>query len=149
MEYGANPVFYLVKNRQRHQDFMITVRPINNENKNLISWVNSCLQPYDTKKFSQYNWAEFYEREWRIVRVLPSRMLDQMEQTQGKINEYPFKMKIRRVEINENLNQDEFYLPFERSIIKNIIVPGDFDLEKARDLIQRNNLNCELLIIER
>lgn len=153
IEYGANPVLYIVNNRRSYSEFMETYfqlkRPNNNEESNLLSWVRSCFQPYDTKLYYDKDWAEFYEREWRIIRIQPFHWLEYSETILGKNNEYPFKGKIHRVQKSDNVNDEEFYLQFDKNIIENIIIPSDFDREKVKELMRQNNLDCELIIIER
>ena len=148
IEYGANSVFYLVDNRQKSLDFMITVRPYDNELLNLANWISSSFQPYDSKKFSKDNWAEFYEREWRITRVLPYKWIGLAEQSRGQFNEYPYQGKILGEIISDKPDDIEFYLEFDKSIIENIIIPSTFEKSKAIKLIEDNNLDCELIILK-
>jgi len=148
IEYGANPVLYLVDNRQKHQDIVQDIRPFENEKRSLVSWVSSILQPYDSKQFANDNWAEFYEREWRIVRILPYPWINTAEKFQGPFNEYSFKGNIRIVNKNTKPGDEEFFLAFDKKIIENIIVPLNYK-DRGRDLIKRNNLQCELIIIDK
>lgn len=142
MGYGANPVLYLVDNRQPHQDAINELRPQGNEHLGLVKWIDSMLQPYDSKEFSESNWAEFYEREWRINRILPFDWIATAEYLNGSYNEYAFEGRIRKVNGTE-----EFYLPFNKAIIENIITPLSYKA-RARKLIKDNNLDCELILIE-
>ncbi|KIC89838.1 abortive infection system antitoxin AbiGi family protein [Flavihumibacter sp. ZG627] len=142
IEYGANPVLYLVDNRQPHQGGLNEIRPRDNEQLGLVKWIDSMLQPYDTKQFSDGNWAEFYEREWRINRILPFDWTATAELLKGSHKEYAFEGTIRKVK-----DAEEFYLPFNKSIIENIIAPLSYKA-RARKLIKDNNLDCELILIE-
>lgn len=142
IEYGANPVLYMVDNRQPHQDAINEIRPPGNEHLGLVKWIDSMLQPYDTKQFSESNWAEFYEREWRINRILPFDWITTAEHLNGSFNEFAFEGKIRKVK-----DADEFYLPINKAIIENIIAPLSYKA-RARKLIKDNNLDSELILIE-
>jgi hypothetical protein len=148
IKYGASPVLYLVSNRKRNQEFINNINYTTNEDKSLMAWVKASLQPYDTKKFKTNNWAEFQEREWRINRILPLRELKAMELAQGSFNEFPFKGKIRRLQVTQKSDEDEFYLKFKKSLIKNIIVPVKFR-QQAKKLIRDNNLKCKLILLQK
>ena len=154
IDYGANPVLYVVDNRKEYRkfmdDFLSSIKTnINNESKNKLSWVISCFQPFDSKKFSGDNWAEYLEREWRIIRVLPLHWLEVSEQISGPYNEFKFKGEIIAKKTSESKNVDEFFLQFDKSIIRNIIVPYDFDIKRAEELIKKNDLNIELIVINK
>jgi len=144
-DYGASPVFYIVDNRRQHQNFLQNIRFDNNEQSSLISWISGMTQPFNTSPTNPNHYAEFYEREWRISRVLPFFWISIAEQSQGPHNEYPFKGNIQRRQIGTNKNNEEFFLPFEPAIIENIIVPTDYE-EQTIELIKKNKLDIELLI---
>jgi len=146
IDYGASPVLYIVENRRPHQDYLQNILTNadfqNNQSKSLISWYHSMNQPYNSN-----NLSEFFEREWRIIRILPFHWKQRAEETRGKYNEQPFKGEIERIEIGGDMNNEEFYLQFDSKVIENIIVPNHY-AEQAEKLINDNNLACELIIID-
>lgn len=147
IEYGASPVLYILDNRREHQESIkkILTRIIfpNNHSKSLLSWCDSIGQPYNRGKISQYA-----EREWRIIRILPYLSIKLQEETRGPFNEYPFKGTIRRNEISRQPIKDEFFLKFPKSLIENIIVPKSH-LDKGKDLLKRNGIDCELIVLNK
>ncbi len=145
IDYGANPVLYIVSTRYAHQEFLTDqsfqgLFELNKE-KVLFSWMNSILQPFDN------GFSDSYEREWRIVRLLPFPWLDNEIKRGGPFHEYPFKGEITRVFVEKPIPKEDFYLNFEPKIIENIVVPEHFEKE-AIELIKKNNLTCELILIE-
>lgn len=152
IDHGANPVLYLVDNRQNNQEylhqFLMQHLFPSNETSLLMSWFSSISQPYDTKILAHKNSAEFYEREWRLNRILPFHWLSTSEASQGKYNEYPFKGKMEREQIGADINRELFYLEFDPIIIENIIVPKSYE-KKGQALIKRAGLKCELLVINK
>lgn len=146
IEYGANPVLYLTDNRSNHQEFLTHIRYNKNKAQNLISWFGSILQPYDSKILASKNSAEFNEREWRIIRLLPYHWIKNSEISQGAYDEYNFENKIRRNQIGADINNEEFFLSFNPSVIENIIVPKHYQ-DKGQALIDRNGLKCDLYVI--
>lgn len=147
VEFGANPVLYLTDNRSIHLDFEINQRYIKNSDQLIHSWITSIMQPYDTKKYQKENHAEFYEREWRIVRKLPAQRNDVAAMFQGEFNEYPFESEIRRQQNSQNINDETFFLKFESSILENVIVPENYETQ-ATQLMKNLGLNCDLIVIQ-
>ena len=145
IKYGANPVLYLVQNRIYHQEFIEHLRFDKNKDINLISFFCSILQPYNSKNIEEQNSAEFYEREWRITRVLPIPSQKLAIKYQGPINENKFNGRIRREQTDKNYN---YYLPFKSNMIENIIVPIQYE-EMGLKLIADNKLKCDLFVIKR
>jgi hypothetical protein len=147
MEYGANPVLYLVESRYDHQDFHIdlTFKGIleSNKEKNLFSWIGSIFQPYDKGH------SDYYEREWRIIRLLPFPWLDNAINYGGSFEEYPFKGKLRSESIDSGVPNHSFYMEFEPNIIENIIVPEHYENEGI-ELLKRNGIPIhKLTVIEK
>lgn len=149
MEYGANPVLYLVENRYKNQKFITDMGMKTlfeyNRHESLFSWVGSIFQPYDNGH------SDYYEREWRILRLLPYPSLEEQIKQKGSFDEHPFKGKIRIEPINNPLpleKRENFYLSFDFDVIDNIVVPPDYE-GPAIDLLKRNNLECELIILEK
>jgi hypothetical protein len=147
MEYGANPVLYLVNSRREYQEFYTKQNFKNlfetNEDKILYSWIGSTFQPYDS------GYSDFYEREWRIVRILPYVWIDNEIKRAGPYYEYPFKGDISRETFdNGTPHHQEFYISFDIGVVENIIVPTDYE-KLAIELLNRNNLKCELILLEK
>lgn len=153
INYGANPVLYLMDNRKSYYFYLLefteTIRIYtDNQQKLLLNWFRSVMQPYNTKPDDNKHTPEYFEREWRISgRVLPFHWLETAEKHQGKHNEYKFAGKIRRQQNSADINDELFFLPFDTNIIENIIVPESF-FNQARQLLTEQKLNCELIIIE-
>lgn len=148
IEYGANPVLYLTDNRSNHQEFLTKIRYDKNREHNLISWIGSVLQPYDSKILASKNSAEFNEREWRIVRVLPFHWLNRAIAAQGSFDEYRFKGAIRREQKGNDINKEDFFLKFDAKTIENIIVPKHYE-NKGKELIDKVGLKCDLFVINK
>ncbi|HRE95262.1 MAG TPA: abortive infection system antitoxin AbiGi family protein, partial [Flavobacteriales bacterium] len=148
IEHGANPVLYLTDNRSVHMEFELMNRYSKNEDQLIHSWITGIMQPFDTKKFAKDNHAEFYEREWRIVRKLPAQRNNVARKYQGEFNEHPFMGELRRQQNSQNINDETFFLKFNPAILENVIVPESYESEVLR-LMETLNLNCEVLIIQK
>ncbi len=131
IKYGANPVFYVVDKRKPSIQLLRDIHLSRNNESLLFGWVQSSIQPY----------ATFYEREWRIVRLLPFNSNPSAEKYQGPFDETYFEGEIR-----PGKNEDEFFLMFNPNLIENIVVPKDYQ-SQAEKLITDNHLNVDLLII--
>jgi len=153
IHYGANPVLYLMDNRKSYHSYLLDFTDeisiyTDNQEKLLLNWFSSIMQPYNTNPDDNKHFPEFFEREWRIAgRVLPFHWLETLEKYQGKHNEYEFAGRIRRQQNSENINDNTFFLQFDTDIIENIVVPESF-LNQTRQLFTEQKLNCELIIIE-
>ena len=145
IQYGANPVLYLVENRIAYQEFINRINFTENNSAKFINWFHAILQPYNSKS---YDSAEFNEREWRISRVLPYHWLRKLEETLGSHKEYPFHGKITRMQIGNDKNHELFFMDFDQTLIENIIVPEDYE-KQAEELIKQLNLECDLLVINK
>lgn len=148
IEYGANPVLYLTDNRSIHMEFEIQKRYTKNADQLIHSWITSIMQPFDTKKYAKDNHAEFYEREWRIVRKLPAQRNDVASMFQGEFNEYPFSGEIRRQQNSQNINDETFFLKFDSSMLENIVVPENYETH-ASQLMSALGLKCDLVVIQK
>ena len=171
IECGANPVLYMVENRKSNQEFLFDFRMDkygafehffykNNELRNKLSWFSAISQPYKTKKVVEKGFAEYLEREWRIIRVLPSDFTKNSIRTGGSYNEN-FKGEIeRKMEVIDTSNnpcytdekklieREMFYLPFDYSFIENVIVLDKKEyIDKCKKLMKDVGLNCSLLIV--
>jgi hypothetical protein len=161
IECGANPVLYMVENRKQNQEvlFDFTIgqgkfqnndewRAIhdyfyrNNELHNKFSWFLSMTQPYKTEKVVEKGFAEYLEREWRIIRIQPlASMLEESIKIGGNYNE-PFKSKL--------IIDNEGYscLPFDYSFIENVIVLDKKEyIDKCKKLMKDVGLTCDLLVV--
>lgn len=141
IEYGANPVLYLVDNRKIHHDAMSSFT-FQNYNY-LLTWFGAVLQPYNIT--DQENGSYFKEREWRIIRKLRSSPVPPFQSV--KENTYPFFGTIREeAKINTSAGKD-YYLKFDSSIIENIIVPTHY-FKKAKEFLKTINFDCKLVVIK-
>lgn len=154
IEYGANPVLYLSKNRESNQKVLTNLiffrsSDLKNEEKVNFNWFSSMLQPYNMEPENEKHLAEYYEKEWRISgRLLPYFYIEDEEKRFGKFNEYNFQGNIiSKPSIDPKIADETFFLKFQKEIIERIIVPKDYK-EKAMELMSKNNLDCILTIIE-
>jgi hypothetical protein len=142
IEYGANPVLYMVDNRDVHQERMSEYTVVEKYDR-LMTWFGSMLQPFNLP--GEPNGSYFQEREWRIIRKLPFGYNVDYPQTE---NLYPFKGEIRS-ETNTNSSMGKtFFLKFDSSIIENIIVPPNY-AKAAEEFIASQAYTCNLLIVEK
>jgi hypothetical protein len=138
IKYGANPVLYLTENRLKNRKFLSDLSfPTENEKAIHISWFLSMTQ--ENKNY-------FYQKEWRIVRVLPFPTREIQEKIHGLINEVALEGTIKIVQKADGTDES-FYLFFDSSIIENIIVPDSFR-QKAIDLMNAHGLTCDLVLIK-
>lgn len=157
IECGANPVLYMVKNRKSNQEFLIDFGMTkygsfndffyhNNKLRNKLSWFSSISQPYKTKKVTSKGFAEYLEREWRIVRVLPDTFYKNSIETGGNYSEN-FEQEIQcEIESNEEV----CYLPFEYSFIENIIILNeDKYINQCENLMKELGLTCDLVLVNK
>lgn len=136
IEYGANPVLYLVDNRKPHKEEITTFSVRDSTYNLLLMWFGSVCQPYDPHGASY-----FYEREWRIIRRLTNHRY-------GPENTYNFKGTIRPEAISAGSSEVDYYLQFDRSIIENIIIPAKY-LERVKELVNDHKLNCDIRVIDK
>lgn len=171
IECGANPVLYMVENRESNQEFLFDFKNCGevknllykkNEESNKLAWFLSITQPYKTKKVVAKGFAEYLEREWRIIRVLPSDFTKNSIETGGDYNE-SFKGDIEKkldfidtsgnpcYKDKDNLKEREvFYLPFDNSFVENVIVLNEKKyVDRIKKLMKDLDLQCELLIAEK
>lgn len=162
IECGANPVLYMVNNRIKHQELLFNMQSANasyftdlkryfyknNEERNLFSWVLSITQPYVTKKVKSKGYSEYLEREWRIIRVLPTTFTKNTIETGGNYNE-KLKQKIE-CEYEMKENEETCYLPFENCFIENIIVLNeDKYINQCESLMKEVGLTCDLILVDK
>jgi len=144
--YGAHPVFYIL---EKHIDFIKFVDDLidgyryNHQTDYIKPWLGSFFQPYDTNKNKGF--PEYFEREWRISRVLPSRYKEQFKKCNGKIIEHNFKGVIRREE-KDKCENDDFFLKFEKDDINSIIVLEGYE-EQMETLLSNLDIKCELICL--
>lgn len=159
IECGANPVLYMVENRKSNQEFLFDFKMskfgsfghffyFNNELANKLSWFSSISQPYKTKKLASKGFAEYLEREWRIIRVLPTTFTKNTIETGGNYNE-KLKQKIE-CEYEMKENEETCYLPFENYFIENIIVLNeDKYINQCESLMKEVGLTCDLILVDK
>jgi hypothetical protein len=151
IQYGANPVLYIVENRKHHQEYLGDLKATNmfpyenNQERNNIAWLLSIMQPYKTVGLEKQNFPQYLEREWRIIRVLPSKLTKASILTGGDYFE-PFCSGIRSEENTKKVGVNDFFLKFDPLIVENIIVPISFK-DEAIKLMKENKLECELIVI--
>ncbi len=139
IEYGANPVLYLMNQRSTQQDFLIneslpkTPNQIDFKKIINLNWFVATCQPYNMKPNENDYIPEYYEREWRIA----SRF--------DNYSNYNFKGEI----INEQPEgkKGESFLTFDRKIIEKIIVPEEYK-EVVDKLRKDNNVDCEIILLK-
>ncbi|MEM9687422.1 MAG: abortive infection system antitoxin AbiGi family protein [Bacteroidota bacterium] len=147
IHYGANPVLYYVKERNDFIDFFddsIFFGDIGIlDDDGYMSWIRSVFQPYDNGH------QEYYEREWRINRILPMRNAECIDKHKKLIDSdrKRFKGDIIRVDNEEKSDNDMFFMEFDKAIIDCIIVP-ETHIEQAYSLINKNKIDCKLIIIK-
>lgn len=153
IQCGANPVLYIVENRKHHQEYLGDLKATNmfpyknNQERNNIAWLLSIMQPYKTVGLEKQNFPQYLEREWRIIRVLPSKITKASILAGGDYFE-PFCPDIRSDEKIKNGEIKEiFYLKFDPLIVENIIVPISFK-DEAIKLMKEKNIECELIVID-
>lgn len=152
IRYGANPVLYLMDNRKSYYSYFLDLADalrvhLNNEQKLKFKWFGSTMQPFNTKPEDSEHFPEYFEREWRIAgRVLPFQWLKRNEENDGQHNEYNFEGKIRRQQNVDNINDEKFFLQFDKGIIENVVVPKNY-AQQAKQLLREQNLTCELLLL--
>ncbi|MBI5217598.1 MAG: hypothetical protein HY958_01535 [Bacteroidia bacterium] len=153
IKYGANPVLYIVNNRKHHQAFFSDLKwrgmlpASNNFERNNLTWILSIMQPYKTRNLEKKGFPEYLEREWRIIRVLPSNLTENSIAIGGPYNEkFSGTISVKN-EIKKGKNIETFFLNFNPTIIENIIVPNHYKRE-GDDLLKRNNLKCEIIVIK-
>lgn len=156
VNYGANPVLYLTEIRKPHYAFFIELSNripphlINEDQKTLFGWFNSIMQPFSNNLNDKSYFHEYFEREWRISgRVaMPSAMERVLKEAGITWNEIPLEGKVVRKATGKHKPYDEdFFLSYSPSIIKNIIVPKDYS-SRAEQLLKDNNIDCELILIK-
>lgn len=145
IKYGANPVLYIVYNRKHHQEFYVeskvkgTLSANNDCERNNLAWISSIMQPFKTRNLEIKNFPEYIEREWRIIRVLPSEYNQYKEDFNGEIT---IKNKVKK-----GKNIESYFLNFNPLIIEKIIVPNHYKSE-GLDLIEKYKLKCDILILK-
>lgn len=144
IEYGANPVFYFTDSRNKTINSYKDSESIIEFDYNIeLSWLGSMLQHIDTGK------SQYYEREWRIIRTLPSRYFElnpthfeQYEHECERLNGV-----VKPVLNKNNPEKDKFYLEFNKKDVACIIVPKEF-YQEAQKLIEEHDIDCRLVLIE-
>lgn len=154
IEMGANPVLYLVEKRKDYQKNLKKIQhevlpkkwggfetyvPI--DVRYNLSWFLSVTQPYKTLKVEEKGFAEYLEREWRIIRALPYHNESKLIKTNFDIKEINCEWNDKKEVLSW-----ECYLSFNPNIIEKIIVTKGYE-ERARKLIKKYNLKCSLQIV--
>jgi len=148
---GANPVLYIVPNRKIHQLFIATLRVFgrvdnfNNDENNLYAWLPAIMQPYKSNKPESFGFPEYLEREWRIIRILPSTQVTNSILHQGS---YKDQFDDKNISCEFENGNETFYLNFDYKIIESIIVPSNYETD-AINLMKSNKLKCKLIIIDK
>lgn len=134
IKYGANPVLYYLKNRKNEIDFFDDTNPVGSDETGNISLIRAMFQMYDSGH------SEYYEREWRINRILPSSShCEENNKNLFEIDQKRFKGKVF-------LKDEYYYMEFDKKIINAIVVKNDFRNE-ATQLMEKHKLNCKLILI--
>jgi hypothetical protein len=162
MKIGANPVLYITNDRKNYQNKFRdyywnelkeqwgSQTDIPFDISNNLSWFLATTQPYTDKLKGKIR--EYYsQREWRIVRMLPTGITAAAIKRWGAINDGfdISKIKCEFEERNVGGVQKQVqigYLSFKKSAIKSIIVPKKYGPQAEKIRRDEGLTGCDIIL---